>query len=309
MESNIKSINEHREQYQDSTSIIINNPLQNNNNTTIQNSETTNDCQKISLIITGSSNIPLVVFIIFILLFVFFLFNFICEIIYLIPLYFWSSLGNILYAIFVWSPIAIKIEKSCSTIRYTFLFLLNFVILSIVNFTFPFNIKKLWCFVFFESLLIEFCNKNKKMKFFFFKIEGKKIIFLSTIYFAIFNFLELYSLVITIIYSFIYQNILIQKFSISNEKVKVIENSFIINWIQNKTKLFISIDEILNKESQEQPFVQNSAPDAENNSAIPANIYPVYYSGVEQNNQGLELNTIQPNNNINFNISSNPNSK
>ncbi len=252
----------------------------------IQTNSTTNRCEKFSQWLTGSKNIPLMVFLIFMASAAGFIFNLFIDSLTFGPILSFSSLGNILFALFVWLPMAAKIEKNTSTVRYGYLYLLNSSILCIFSLRFPLSFSRVWCFVLFETLLIAFSNKNKKMKFFCCKISGKAVIISSIIYHCFFNLFNLYCIIITGIYTIIYQKYLINKFGVSNEKVERLENWCCINWLKNNLTTFTTIKEVLEKGQQQLPLVENSNIQNSNNSSfIPINMYPNYYSGLAPNMQ------------------------
>ena len=245
----------------------------------VQQDSSPSRCEKFSSFIMGTRNIPLVVFLVlmgssanFIL----------CLFIPFTNGYsFISSFGNFLFTLFVWSKMAIKIEKKTSTVRYGYLYLLNNIILSVSTLSIPLSLNKIWCFVLFETLLIALTNKDKKVKFFFRSVSGNKIIVFTIIYHLIFN--SLFPLFVTIAYTFIYNKFLIKKFSISNEKVERFENYCLVGLIKNKVKTFVTMKEVLDK--SQQPLVQNSnasnisnASNPDGSSFIPMNMYPMYYS-------------------------------
>ena len=252
----------------------------------IQTNSTTNRCEKFSQWLTGSKNIPLMVFLIFMASAAGFIFNLFIDSLTFGPILSFSSLGNILFALFVWLPMAAKIEKNTSTVRYGYLYLFNSSILCIFSLRFPSAFSRVWCFVLFETLLIAFSNKNKKMKFFCCKISGKAVIISSIIYHCFFNLFNLYCIIITGIYTIIYQKYLINKFGVSNEKVERLENWCCINWLKNNLTTFTTIKEVLEKGQQQLPLVENSNIQNSNNSSfIPINMYPNYYSGLAPNMQ------------------------
>jgi hypothetical protein len=246
----------------------------------VQSDSTKNRCEKFSNWLTGSYNIPLVVFLIFMGSSLFFINTLFMG--RYIPMYIcFSSLANFLFALFVWGPMAIKIEKNTSTVRYGCLYIINNTILSICTLSFPLSIHKIWSFVLFETLLIALSNKDKKMKFFCCKIGGNAVIISSIIYSLLFNMHCFFSLIFTVGYTFAYKKYLINKFGISNEKVERIENGCLINCLKNKLTTFITLKDVLEKEKEKQPLVQNNnIPNINNSSFIPMNMYPNYYSGV-----------------------------
>ena len=245
----------------------------------IQQNSSPNRCEKLSSCISGTRNIPFVVFLILMgssANFILCLFSPFTK-----AYSFISSLANFLFTLFVWNKMAIKIEKKTSTVRYGYLYLLNNFILSVSTLSFPLSLNKIWCFVLFETLLIALTNKDKKIKFFYRSVNGKILIVLTIVYHLIFN--SLFPLILTIVYTFIYYKFLIKKFSISNEKVERIENWCLVGLIKNKVKTFVTIKEVLDK--SQQPLVQNSnvsnVSNPDGSSFIPMNMYPMYYSNVQ----------------------------
>ena len=256
----------------------------------VQQDSSPSRCEKFSSFIMGTRNIPLVVFLVlmgssanFIL----------CLFIPFTNGYsFISSFGNFLFTLFVWSKMAIKIEKKTSTVRYGYLYLLNNIILSVSTLSIPLSLNKIWCFVLFETLLIALTNKDKKVKFFFRSVSGNKIIVFTIIYHLIFN--SLFPLFVTIVYTFIYNKFLIKKFSISNEKVERIENYCLVGLIKNKVKTFVTMKEVLDK--SQQPLVQNSSAsnisnvsNPDGSSFIPMNMYPMYYSNAQAMQPSMQV--------------------
>lgn len=181
-----------------------------------------------------------------------------------------STFGNILFSLFVWAPMAVKIEKSTSTIRYLILYVINLALLTFANSLIGYHESKIWCFVLFETILISSLNTQKNMRFFFSKTTGNRVIFLSTVYFSIINCLSIFNVVITVLYSIIYRKFLMKKLIISDEKVTRIENFCLFSFIKNHTKLFISLEQANNKSQINQ------------SSFIPNNMYPNNFSGFSQ---------------------------
>jgi len=254
----------------------------------IQTDSTPNSCEKFYNYITGSKKIPIVVFLILMTISGAFILN-ICFFFYFSPILTFSSLGNLLFALFVWTPMAIKIENITSTVRYGCLFLLNCSLLCVISFSFPLSLNRIWCFVLFETLLIVHSNKDKKIKFFGYKMGGRAVIILSIVYNLFFNWYYFYCLFITGLYTLVYQKYLINKFNISNEKVERIENTCIIKWAKNKLTTFISLKDVLEKGQKNQPLVQNTNNENSNNSSfIPVNMYPNYYSEVAPGIQQMQ---------------------
>lgn len=256
-----------------------------------------NCCEKFSSCLTGTRNVPLSVFLIIMAaglnMILCLMFNASYCFFYL-GMTFWSSLGVFIFVLFVWSPMAIKIEKSSSTVRYGLLFLLNSSILSLLSFHFPLAPGKLWCFILFETLLISLANKDKKMKFFCCKVSGKKMIVLVLIYYFIFNCMFFYSFVITIIYTFVYKKWLMKKLVISNERILNLENWCIFRCLKNSFETFITLEKsqmkpLANNQAmvennlqqiQVQPQIMNQSLSV-NSSIGPFIAYPNYYSGYQ----------------------------
>ena len=197
-----------------------------------------------------------------------------------------ASFFDLIFALLVWSRMAIKIETNTSTVKYGYLFIVNLLMLSLFTLSFP--LQRIWNFVLFETILIALNNRQKKIKFFFCRISGTLVIVFSVIYHIIFNWLNILSIIITIIYATSYNKYLSQKLNISNEKAERLENSCIVNYLKNKFQTFITLEEALNKEKKQQPLVQNIN-NSVNMSFIPANMYPNYYSGIVPNPQQQQI--------------------
>ena len=272
--------------FQPRPQIIVQNPQNQNINLALpQNNiqqiiqvQDPNRCEKMSKFLTGSTNIPIVVFTILMSSFFYhicctFSFGFLSC--YLIT----ASFFDFLFAIFIWSKMAIKIEKNTSTVKYGYLYLCNLFIISIMTLSFP--LKRIWNFVLFETILISINNKDKKVTTIFcYKISGKKMIFLTIVYHLLFNHYNIISIVFTIAYAFIYKKWLIYKINISNEKIQRYENCCLISCFKNKFKTFITLEEVSIKERNQQ---ENNNINY-NASFIPNNMYPNYYSGIIQQN-------------------------
>ena len=266
--------------------LVIPNPyVQNQQLYQVIQTESPNLCEKCSRFFTGSTNIPLAVFII---LMTSFAYHFHCVLFnysFLTSYYIMASFFDFIFAIFVWSKMAIKIEKITSTVKYGYLYLINLIILSFITFTFPF--ERVWNFVLLETILIALNNKNKNIKFFCCRISGKMLIILSIIYHILFNSLNIVSILITIGYAFIYRRYLIYKLNISNQAIQRMEFWFIISCFKNRFKTFISIQDVLDQEKQSQPLAQDinnniNINNSVNNSFVP-NMYPNYNSEINQN--------------------------
>ena len=255
----------------------------------VQTDSTKTRCEKFSHMIIGSYNIPLMVFLVLMGSSLHFIKSLLFGENYPSGSLCFSSFGNLLFALFVWGPMAIKIEKKTSTVRYGTLYALNNSILSIVTLSFPLCVKTIWKFVLFESLLIAFSNRDKKMKFFCCKLGGNAVIISTIVYHFVFNMTSFLSLLITVGYTFLYKRSLINKLGFSNEKVERVENWCLINWLKNKLTTFITLKDVLEKEKQKQPLVQNdSVQNVNNSSFIPMNMYPNYYSGVAPGMQQMQ---------------------
>ncbi len=280
-------------------------PPQNQLYQIVQTNSTPNRCEKFSNWLTGSRNIPLVVFLILMSISGAFILNLVCDSAYFTPFLSFSSLGNFLFALCVWTPMAVKIERNTSTVRYGYLYILNCSILCALSFSIPLSLNKLWCFVLFETLLIALSNIDKKMKFFCCKLKARPVIILTLVYNLFFNWYYFFSLIITVAYTFVYQKYLIKKFGLSNERIERIENWCLINGLKNKLLTFITIKDVLDKGQQNQPLVQNSnIQNSGNSSFVPVNMYPNYYSGIVPGIQQMQsipqsegIRTVEPNNN------------
>ena len=255
-----------------------NQPAQNQMYQVIQ-TESQNTFEKCSKCITGSANVPFMVFIIIMSSFAVIAFFFLCYFHPIMPYFFTGAIFDFLFALFVWCRMAIKIEKNTSTVKYGYLYFLNLFILSICTLNFP--LFAVWSFILFETILIALNNRDKKMKFFCCRITGKKIIIFSILYYFLFNWFSIIRLIIIVAYSFIYNKYLSKILNISNANVQKLENTRFIKYFKGKFLNFISIDEIQNKDKKEQPLVNPQQQDISNSvmSFDPSNIYPNYYSG------------------------------
>ena len=272
----------------------------------VQSNSTPTLCEKFSKWLTGSYNVPLIVFIILMSCFLLFIVTIILSAILPVGILCFSAFANLLFALFVWGPMAVKIEKNTSTVRYGCLYVINSVLLSICSLSFPLIINSVWSFIIFETLLIALSNKDKRMKFFCCKMSGKAVIASTIIYCLIFNWILFFPLIMTIVYTFIYKRWLIKKFAISNERVERYENWCLFRWLKNRLNTFITLKDVLEKEKQSQPLMQNNnAQNVNNSSFIPINMYNNYYSGIipgmqqmqpiQQNSQEDGLRTVESN--------------
>ena len=257
--------------------------------------EAPNMFEKISKFLTGSSNIPLTVFIILMSSFGVLI---LCNLFaygYLASYYITASFFNLIFSIFVWSKMAIKIENNTSTVKYGFLYLVNLLIISLITLTFP--LQRIWNFILFETMLISLNNKDKKINFFCCKLSGNLVIVFSIIYHIIFNYLNILSIILTIGYAYAYNKWLIHKLNISNEKIESWENSCCIKCLKDIFQTFVTLQDVLKKQKNNQPLVQNNA---NNNiimsSFVPSNMYPNYYSVVVPNPNGslVQVQPMQP---------------
>ena len=269
--------------------------------------EAPNMFEKISKFFTGSTNIPLTVFIILMSSFSVLIMCNLFAFGFLATYYITSSFFNLIFAIFVWSKMAIKIETNTSTVKYGYLYLINLFIISLFTLTFP--LARIWNFILFETILISINNSNKQIKFFCCKLSGKLVIIFSVIYHIIFNYLNIASILMTIGYANIYNKWLSKKINISNEKIERLENSCFIKCLKDKFITFITLQDVIDKEKNKQPLVPNNANDNVNNinnnnsvmmsSFIPLNVYPPNYnSGINVppvQVQPMQMQPINPN--------------
>ena len=255
-------------------------PTQNQIYQVIQSNSTKTPCEKFSKALTGSSNIPLMVFIILMISFLYFSVSLIVSSIFKLGFLALTYFADFLFAIFVWSSMAVKIEKNTSTVKYGCLFLINSSIISVFSLTFPLLFHNIWSFILFETLLIALSNKEKNMKFFCWKLSGNTVFYYSIIYNFVFNFYFFWNIIVTIAYTYIYKKYLINKFGISNQKVEKMENFCLIQWIKDRVQTFVPLKDVLEKEPPaQQPLVSNIQ-NSNNSSFIPMNLYPNYYSGI-----------------------------
>ena len=253
--------------------------------------ESPNTCEKCSKCLTGTTNLPFTVFIILMTSFLFCILRFALLHTFFGEYFFIASLADLIFALFVWSRMAIKIERNTSSVKYGYLFFVNLLILSV--FTLGLPISRIWIFILFETILIALNNKEKKIKFFCCRISGYQVIIFSLIYHVIFNFFNVIGIVITFVYAIIYNKWLSQKLNISNERVERLENSCLFSSLKNKFQTFITLQEALNKDKKQQPLV-NDINNSVNMSFMPSNMYPNYFSGVIPAPQSVQLQQFSP---------------
>lgn len=284
------------------------NPQQISQNRQISSS-TPNCCEKFSKFLTGTTNIPLIVFLILMNYFGLLIFSLLSAPVLSNYFLIYIRLVGFLFALFVWAPLSIKIERYTSTVRYGFLYLINKIIISVCTFQFPFGLQKIYNFIIFETLLIASTNKDKKMKFFCCRITGKVLIVCTFIYQFIVMGFFLTPFLMIMIYTLIYKKCLINKFSISNEKVEKIENCCLIRCLKKRLFTFISLQEILEKEQQKQPLnSENSdASNSNNSSFVSINIYPNNNSGLISNISQMQSMQDKESNNTESSVDSNNN--
>jgi len=276
-----------------------NQPAQNQMYQVIQ-TESQNTFEKCSKCITGSANVPFMVFIIIMSSFAVIAFFFLCYFRPIMIYFFTGAIFDFLFALFVWCRMAIKIEKNTSTVKYGYLYFLNLFILSICTLTFP--LFAVWSFILFETILIALNNRDKKMKFFCCRITGTKVIIFSILYHCLSNWFSIIKVIITVAYAYIYNKYLSQKLNISNERVQRLENTCFIKYFKERFQTFITLDETQNKDKKQQPLVPPQQQDINNSamSFVPSNMYPNYYSGIiaapGQQIQLQQLNPSQGNN-------------
>ena len=202
-----------------------------------------------------------------------------------------GSLGNITFVFCVWKKNAQKIERATSSVRYFILFFISYFILSIIN---QEPCRGLWSFILFETLLISVSNKEKKMKFFLWRLSGKYVFILSILYYF---FLLNYDIIYVVIYTILYKHFLINKFIISDETIEKIENWYIIRNIKN-IKIFISIKTVMEKMQKAQTLVQdninNSEQNGNNSSFVPTNVYNNQSREAPVDNQQVNDGNIMP---------------
>lgn len=242
-----------------------------------KNNSNTSKCQELKIFISGSSNIPLIVYIILILSCVSVTFSFLYQFINFRPFKLLSNITNFIFIIFVWCPLATKIEKYTSTVRYGIFFLLNYIILCLINISFPLNLCNLWRFTLFETILIASSNQDKTIRFFGVQLNGRNLINISILYEIICNSVDsiifpFISVILIIIYTLCYKLILIKKFEISNDIIKRLEDLKEINLIKNKIKSFVTIEQALDKEKNLLIF-NNICNNCNNNNFNHFNIY------------------------------------
>ena len=259
----------------------MNNIIPPNNLQQIIQVENPNKCEKMSKCLTGNTNIPITVFIILMSSMAYHISTVLFDYSFLTNYNIAASFFDFIFALFVWSKTAIKLEINTSTVKYGYLYLANLLIISVFTLSFP--LKRVWNFVLFETLLIAINNKDRKMKVCCFKISGKYLFVLTIIYHIVFNIFNLFSILFTIAYAFIYKKFLIYKLNVSNEKIQSYENFCLFGCLKYRFKTFITLEDVLAKEQNRQGN-NNNINNNINGSFVPNNMYPNYYSGIVQGN-------------------------
>ena len=156
-----------------------------------------------------------------------------------------TCICNIVMAFWVWKPIAEKIERSSSSVRYLLTFLINYLILSVINMEFIGVYK----FCLFETLLIARVNTNKTMSFCCCKMRGNSLLVMTVICFFLANCWRFWTVLLTFAYVFVYQKWLIQKLVISDETVLKTEKNCLMKFFSENFASFVTLEEV--KEEQE----------------------------------------------------------
>jgi len=157
-----------------------------------------------------------------------------------------TNLINMILGFFVWTKDAISLERSLGTIRYIFIFIFNSIFINLISclltFLFSYNnfqimqymdIHKvnnsgIWPIIICEMTLLCLNNPDSKIKFLFVPspIRAKYYPFIIIILLILINNFRInYEIISGLIYGIIYYYLLQNKFSISEETSKKLENS------------------------------------------------------------------------------------
>ena len=159
-----------------------------------------------------------------------------------------TNLINMIFGFIVWIKDAISLEKSLGTIRYIFIFIFNSIFINLLScfLTFLFssnsfelsqysyihkvNNSGIWPIIICEMTLLCFNNPDSKIKFLFVPspIRAKYYPFIIIILLMLINNFRIsFEIISGFLYGIIYYYLLQNKFSISEETSKRLENSWI----------------------------------------------------------------------------------
>ena len=159
-----------------------------------------------------------------------------------------TNLINMIFGFIVWIKDAISLEKSLGTIRYIFIFIFNSIFINLLScfLTFLFssnnfelsqysyihkvNNSGIWPIIICEMTLLCFNNPDTKIKFLFVPspIRAKYYPFIIIILLMLINNFRIsFEIISGFLYGIIYYYLLQNKFSISEETSKRLENSWI----------------------------------------------------------------------------------
>lgn len=157
-----------------------------------------------------------------------------------------TNLINMILGFIVWTRDAISLEKSLGTIRYIFIFIFNSIFINLISCLLTFLLSKndfqisqysyihkvnnsgIWPIIICEITLLCFNNPDSKIKFLFVPspIRAKFYPFIIIILLILINNFRInYQLISGFIYGIIYFYLLQNKFNISEETSKRLENS------------------------------------------------------------------------------------
>ena len=199
-----------------------------------------------------------------------------------------TNLINIIFAIIFWVNEAIQYEKKLSTIKYFLHFLINSTFIQIIYSIFQLffslfykeliNKKKnnfenngIWPYILFEISLMCLLNPDNDIYLLCipYPIPAKYFPLVLILFLFILNMGIELNLIIGVLYSFIYVNLIKNKMDLSDESIEKIENSFLFNHFKDNTNFIklnnVNNESLLNNNNNQNGYDLNS----NNNNFIP----------------------------------------
>ena len=225
---------------------------------------------------------------------------------------------NMLFAFLFWVKDGISLEKSLGTIRYILIFISNSFFINIlycgfiyfINYyyfkTNPYDYYEvykidntgIWPIIICEMTLLSFNNPDSKIFFLFlpFPIKAKYYPFLIIAVFTLINSFRInYQIVSGFLYGIIYYYLFQNRFNISDETIKKIENSFLCKCLTGLDE-FINIDNINNNNQNSGEVQTTNSLDNNNNN----NLTSFHGKGIQisSNNDYVPVNEQSQNNSL-----------
>ena len=199
-----------------------------------------------------------------------------------------TNLINIIFAIIFWINEAIQYEKKLSSIKYFLHFLINSTFIQILYSLFQLffslfyknliNNKKdnfenngIWPYILFEISLMCLLNPDNNIYLLCipYPIPAKYFPLVLILFLFILNMGIELNLIVGVLYSFIYVNLIKNKLDLSDESIEKIENSFLFSNFKNNNNFIklnnVNNESLLNNNNNQNGYDLNS----NNNNFIP----------------------------------------